>query len=237
MASPMHESSRSAPDLESAGEVEMSSPSTRASEISFSRVFSKSKRAKGSADDEGNEPCCTRFLQVAHIILLVPVAGVVLLGPFAVAVWGLVLSVETQQRDDDVDASVAGSLWILGVLGASMFALLFVAGLCYYICVDDEDACKPGCCEDEDEDRPHFLCDLRSLFLMFSIIGLAVACLCYAIIGFEASLDTDDEFGSSFDVRLVTLACLVGFGAWSCVSCVGFWYGLLGLQLLFGSND
>ena len=235
MASPMHESSRSAPDLESAGEVEMSSPSTRASEISFSRVFSKSKRAEGSADDEGNEPCCTRFLQVAHIILLVPVAGVVLLGPFAVAVWGLVLSVETQQRDDDVDASVAGSLWILGVLGASMFALLFVAGLCYYICVDDEDACKPVCCEDED--RPDFLCDLRSLFLMFSIIGLAVACLCYAIIGFEASLDADDEFGSSFDVRLVTLACLVGFGAWSCVSCVGFWYGLLGLQLLFGSND
>ena len=221
MASPMHESSRSAPDLESAGEVEMSSPSTRASEISFSRVFSKSKRAEGSADDEGNEPCCTRFLQVAHIILLVPVAGVVLLGPFAVAVWGLVLSVETQQRDDDVDASVAGSLWILGVLGASMFALLFVAGLCYYICVDDEDKCKPVCCEDEDEDRPHFLCDLRSLFLMFSIIGLAVACLCYAIIGFEASLDTDDEFGSSFDVRLVTLACLIGFGAWSCFLCVG----------------
>ena len=97
MASPMHESSRSAPDLESAGEVEMSSPSTRASEISFSRVFSKSKRAEGSADDEGNEPCCTRFLQVAHTILLVPVAGVVLLGPFALAVWGLVLSVETQQ--------------------------------------------------------------------------------------------------------------------------------------------
>ena len=122
MASPMHESSRSAPDLESAGEVEMSSPSTRASEISFSRVFSKSKRAEGSADDEGNEPCCTRFLQVAHIILLVPVAGVVLLGPFAVAVWGLVLSIETQQRADDADASVAGSLWILGVLGASLFA-------------------------------------------------------------------------------------------------------------------
>ena len=65
---------------------------------------------------------------------------------------------------------------------------------------------------------------------MFSIIGLAVACLCYAIIGYEASLDTDDEFGSSFDVRLVTLACLVGFGAWLCFSCVGFWYGLCSLS-------
>ena len=43
----------------------MSSPSTRASEISFSRVFSMSKRAEGSVDVEGNEPCCTRFLQVA----------------------------------------------------------------------------------------------------------------------------------------------------------------------------
>ena len=40
----------------------------------------------------------------------------------------------TPERDDDVDASVAGSLWILGVLGASMFALLFVAGLCYCVC-------------------------------------------------------------------------------------------------------
>ena len=221
MASPMHESSRSAPDLESAGEVEMSSPSTRASEISFSRVFSKSKRAKGSADDEGNEPCCTRFLQVAHIILLVPVAGVVLLGPFAFAVWGLVLSVETQQRDDDVDASVAGSLWILGVLGASMFAQFFVAGLCYCVCVNDENElvdCEDECCRGEGWGFPQFVC---VTFPIISFIGLAVACLCYAIIGFEASLDTDDEFGSSFDVRLVTLACLIGFGAWSCFLCVG----------------
>ena len=217
----MHESSRSAPDLESAGEVEMSSPSTRASEISFSRVFSKSKRAEGSADDEGNEPCCTRFLQVAHTILLVPVAGVVLLGPFAVAVWGLVLSVETQQRDDDVDASVAGSLWILGVLGASMFALLFVAGLCYCVCPSaafcDNDENESVYCEDS----PMVPICVHFLMFSFSIIGLAVACLYYAIIGYEASLETDDEFGSSFDVRLVTLACLIGFGAWSCFLCVG----------------
>ena len=213
----MHESSRSAPDLESAGEVEMSSPSTRASEISFSRVFSKSKRAEGPADDGGYERRTLDYeralsmREVLQLFLLVSVAGVVLLGPFAVAVWGLVLSVETQQRDDDVDASVAGSLWMLGVLGASLFALLFVAGLGYYVCVNDEN--EPVCCKDccEYECDKFTLSSRWVLFLMFSTIGLAVACVCYAIIGFEASLDADDEFGSSFDVRLVTLACLVGF--------------------------
>ena len=58
----------------------------------------------------------------------------------------------TPERDDDVDASVAGSLWILGVLGASMFALLFVAGLCYCVCPSaafcDNDENESVYCED-----------------------------------------------------------------------------------------
>ena len=118
-----------------------------------------------------------------------------------------------------------------------MFALLFVAGLCYCVCPSaafcDNDENESVYCEDS----PMVPICVHFLMFSFSIIGLAVACLYYAIIGYEASLETDDEFGSSFDVRLVTLACLVGFGAWSCVSCVGFWYGLLGLAMLFGSND
>ena len=122
--------------------------------------------------------------------------GVVLLGPFAVAVWGLVLSVETQQRDDDVDASVAGSLWILGVLGASMFALLFVAGLCYCVCPSaafcDNDENESVYCEDS----PMVPICVHFLMFSFSIIGLAVACLRYAIIGYEASLEAERDLPS-----------------------------------------